>query len=306
MKPPDRRVTMRVAGGGRKSVLLMHKEFASPQTSHRRTGRLLPLLIATLLLALMPLPAGLAAAPAMGQGPLRIGIDTNTEGNGPLSLSPISSCVSVSVGDTFDVDVFVENVEQLLAWEFYIEFDADVVAIVGRNVEMILASNPGSSVLDVSSPLPNRDGLYRAAAADTSDPPTPDSGSGVLVRLTLEAHSPGLADLELIREDIDGDGLVDLGPLLRDIDGVAMGDTNEDAIFDGPVANARVAVGQPCPDVTPEPSPSPLVNPSHDEHESGSPSVLLVIAIVVGSVAAIGVGGFAVFRLLGGLRRAAG
>ena len=239
-----------------------------------------------LLLIAASLAVPLAGAPANGQGRLAIGIDANVEGNGPLSLGPIDPCVSVSRGQTFDVDFFIQDVDELLAWEAYIAFDPDVLEVTGRDVEMFLAGNPGSSVLDVSGRVPNRDGLYRAAAADTSDPPTPDSGSGVLLRLTLKAVGPGTSQLDLASRDVNGDTLSDQGPLLRNVDGEILGDDNGDAIFDGPTQNAEVAVDEPCKDQGSTPSPT------NSSSGNGGLSPLEIGSIAAGASVVALAGGF--------------
>jgi hypothetical protein len=223
--------------------------FSTYRRSNRTIRRaILP--IAALLLSIVALAASPVSVPAAGQEPLAIGIDANAEGNGPLTLSTIDPRVSVCRGDVFDVDIFIRDVEELLAWEIYVGFDPAVLEVVGRDVEMFLAGNPGSSVLDVSGRVPDP-GLYQVAAADTSDPPTPDSGSGVLFRLSMRALNSGTSEIELIVRDVDGDGLADLGPLLRNVDADVLGDTNGDSIFDGPMEGAEVAVSTACEGVAP-------------------------------------------------------
>lgn len=228
------------------------------------------------------------SVPTASQGPLTLGIDANAEGNGPLTLGNIDSQVSVCRDATFDIDVYIQNVEELLAWQVYIGFDPDVLEVVGRDVEMFLAGNPGSSVLDVSGRTPDP-GLYQVAAADTSDPPTPDSGSGVLFRLSVKALADGSSDIELVERDIDGDGLADLGPLLRNVDGEILGDSNGDSIFDGPTESASVTVETDCEDGAPTSTSSP--------DDTGVSPTLIAIA-AVGGVVALLIAGLATLRLI--------
>jgi hypothetical protein len=189
----------------------------------------------------------------------------------------------------FDVDIFIQNVEELLAWEAYVAFDPTVLEVAGRDVQMFLAGNPGSSVLDVSGRVPDP-GLYQVAAADTSDPATPDSGSGVLFRLSVKALDSGTSDIELIVRDVDGDDLADLGPLLRNVDGDVLGDTNGDTIFDGPIESAEVTVDTQCEDLTPDATPT-------TSSDGGISPALIAIAAVGGAVALVIVGAVA-FRLV--------
>jgi hypothetical protein len=204
-----------------------------------------------------------------------IGVDADPTGNTATSLGPIDPCRSVSNGDTFEVDVFVADVADLLAWETYFVYDMSVINIVGRDVVMFQAANAGSNVFDVSEGLPDIDGRYGVAAVDLADPPAPDSGSGVLARLTLRAVGPGVSPLSLSSIDINSDGRIDLGPTLKDIEAEPIGDVDGDEFFDGPIAIAEVVVGGPCPGVTPvasptvvaasptpEPSPAPTETPT--------------------------------------------
>ena len=256
---------------------------------------ILPIL--ALLLGYAALVAPSLAGPATAQGSPTIGIDANPSGNEHATLSDIETCVSVTSGEEFDIDVFIRDVDELLAWEMYVEYDPAILEIIGRDVEMFLAGNPDSSVLDVSSALPNRDGLYRAAAADTSDPPTPDSGSGVLFRLTLRALASGSSKVNLAVLDIDDDGAVDIGPLLRNVDGEILGDSDGNTIFDGPIENAEVAVDSDA--ACPESTPSDTLSTS-----SGEDSInwALVALAAGGGSAGLLISGLVARRLLKGRR----
>lgn len=294
MEAFEHQKSRRREGGKRTSSLICCRDDEDPNTSNcrrsNRTIRSAALPVAALLLGLAALTAPQTSVPAAGQGPLAIGFDASVDGNGPITLGVIDPCVSVTRGDVFDVDLYIQEVDELLAWEVYIAYDPDVLEVTGRDTEMFLAANPGSSVLDVSGSIHNRDGLYRAAAADTSDPPTPDSGSGTLLRLSLKALRSGTSDLELIKRDIDGDGRIDLGPLLRNVDADPLGDTNGDAIFDGSIENAQVAVDTPCDDE----APGPTLDATDG---SGGLSTALIAAIAVAGAAVTLIAGFAAFRL---------
>jgi len=239
---------------------------------------------AALLLAALALATLSVGTPAVAQAPTAIGVDANPKGNEPAKLGQIDSCVSVKNADTFDIDLFVRDVTDLLAWEVYVAYDPAIVEVVDRDVQLFLAANPGSSVLDVSARLPDRDGLYRAAAADTSDPPTPDSGSGILARLTLKAVGPGNSEVLIAARDVDGDGTPDIGPLLRDVDAMLLGDSDGDSFFDGTIQNAEIAVDRPCSG----PPTGPDANGSSDEGGSSFP--LAVLGAAAGAVGLIVLG----------------
>jgi len=224
--------------------------------------------LAGVVLALAASAGGLLArGHSAAQEAVTIGVDVEPAGNTVTSLGPIDACISVSIGDTFQADIFVTDVADLLAWEAYFSYDMTVIKITDRDVMMFQAANPGSNMFDVSEGLPDIDGYYRVAAVDLADPPAPDSGSGVLARLTLKAVGPGVSPLSLSPIDVNEDGRIDLGASLKDIEAEPIDDLDGDGFFDGPIANAEIAVDTACPGVTPLASPtvigaSPTPGPS--------------------------------------------
>ena len=198
------------------------------------------------------------------QQSLALGVDADPAGNAAASLGTIQSCVSVSSGQIFQVDVFIADVVDLLAWEAYFVYDPAIIGVVKQDVQMFQAANAGSQVFDTSEVLPDEDGRYRISAVDIAEPAAPDSGSGVLARLTLRAVSAGVSPASLPLVDISGDGRPDLGPTLTDVAGNTIADVDGDGFFDGPISDAWIAVDTPCPAAPPAPAASPAPPPSHD------------------------------------------
>jgi len=198
----------------------------------------------------------------MAQAAVAIGVDADPAGNTATSLGPIDSCRSVSTGETFQVDIVITDVVDLLAWDAYFVYDTPVVNIAEPPVIMFQDANPGSNVFDLSEALPDIDGLYEVAAADLAEPPAADSGWGVLARLTLKAVGPGVSQASLPLVDVNKDGTIDFGPVLRNLQDETVGDTDGDGFFDGVVYNAQIVVDGDCPadapvrTVTPPPSPT--------------------------------------------------
>jgi hypothetical protein len=214
----------------------------------------------------------LARGEDTAQDTVSIGVDADPTGNTATSLGPIDSCVSLSTGDTIQVDLFVTNVTDLLAWDTYFVYDTSIINIVSRDVMMFQAANPDSNVFDVSENLPDIDGRYEVAAVDIAEPPAPDSGSGVLARLTLKAVGRGISPASLSPIDVNDDGTIDLGPWLKDIEGKPISDLDEDGFFDGAISNAQIAVDTACPDSGPAATPS---------IPGGSPSPVASVSPVV-------------------------
>jgi hypothetical protein len=178
--------------------------------------------------------------PTPPPGPTSMGIDADpsqSPANTAKSLGSIESCRSVASGQALNVDLFITNVVDLLAWDLRLQYDPAVLNVAAINVDMF----QGSGVFDVSEDTPDSDGSFYAGAADLG---AVDSGSGVLARITLAAVGPGLSDLTITL------------PQLKDKNNHPIGDTNGDGYFDGAIANGTIAVGQACP-APPTPTPTP-------------------------------------------------
>jgi hypothetical protein len=205
--------------------------------------------LGTALCALIFIVLAFAATAASADGPA-LAIDVDPAGNTPTSIGATDTCVSVAKGDSFKVDVLIENVTDLLAWGIYFQYDAAIINVTQRDVRLFQQANSGSSVYDLSEKVPDSDGEFGMQAVDNSDPASPDSGSGVLAELTLSAIGSGMSNLSLGSEDFDQDGKPDRGPFLRDVDAKIIGDVNGDTFFDGEIHGAQVAVDEACPSGT--------------------------------------------------------
>ncbi len=186
-------------------------------------------------------------SPGTDSGP-SVAIDVVPAGNEANVVGEIETCARADAGDTFNVDLIVQGVRELLAFEAQIKYDGDILDVVGSNTKLFLAGGEGSNVNDTSAHTPDDSGRYVAGAVDLADPAEPDSGSGVLVRLTFEAKKDGASELSLKQFDSNGDGKMDEGVFLRNVDGDIIGDTNDDTFFDGPAGDAEIRVGEDCED----------------------------------------------------------
>lgn len=244
------------------------------------------------LLALAAMVAVMAAAPrpvsAQGDEPTLV-IDVGPQGNEGTVLGPIEDCVRAEVGDVFSVDMVIRDVTDLLAWEASLEYDPQVVIVVGQDTTLFQEADGLSAVIDISQPTPDDSGFHTMSAFDSSDPVQPDSGSGVLARVTLEAVGEGESELNWGELDIDEDGVIDRGVLLRDIDAEVIGDEDGDGLFDGEREGAFVAVGQDCPPGTTVVEAEAVGNVGADD---GGNNAWLLIAGggVIAAVVALGAG----------------
>ncbi len=216
------------------------------------------LTLIALLLAFVLLEASFTS---LAQDDTAIGIDASSQGNAATSLGVIDSCVSVAKGQTFDVDVFVENVTDLLAWEAYLTYDHAIVKVIDRDVDMFQAAGPGGSVLNVSDSVPfDADRPFRIGATEMAEPPVGNSGSGVLARLTLSALAQGDTLLSIEPVDLNKDAQLkyedDIGPYLKDSKANVIGDADGNTFFDGPIGAAKVVVDGDCETSASETAPA--------------------------------------------------
>jgi len=194
--------------------------------------------------------AGSWAGGAAADPPVSVGVDTSpyaTPANQAMSLGTIERCTQVANGATFDVDIYVKDVPPMRAFAATFNYQAGVLRVEARNVQMFLAGS-GGNVLDLSDPTvpPDTDGYYGVGAFDTTGPH--ENGSGVLVRLTLKAVGTGVSPAALTMVNLwdpDGTPIPPVGPY---------------GFFVGPILNGQIAVGQPCPDTDHDTVPDTLDN----------------------------------------------
>jgi hypothetical protein len=187
-----------------------------------------------------------------------VGIDADpgaTPANTATTLGSIESCRSVTNGATFTVDFWVKDIPSpgIEGFQGDLGYDPARLNVTAYNVSLLLAANSGSQVTDftrkeVGDPdhLPDADGKFTPVAYDFGTAPGhSETGSGVLARITLHAIANGTSPLTLTKVK------------LSDPAGNAIGDTNGDRIFDGPISNAEIRIGEPCPTATPTPTRTP-------------------------------------------------
>lgn len=227
-------------------------------------------------------------SPPLAQEPTSLSIDVIPTDNTPTSVAQIDSCALAQDGDTFDIDLIIENVTDLLAWELLISYDPEVLEVLDKDATLFQGANSGSDIFDLSEETPDDDGIYLLQSFDAAEPDSPDSGSGVLARLQLKAIGPGISPLTIDKPDLDGDGTPDQGPLLRNVAGDIMGDDDGDTLFDGPVSNAEIRVGETCPGAA--------LGATVLTSDNGGISLALLIGAIVGGVAAVVLAAMVIMR----------
>ncbi|MCH7483588.1 MAG: hypothetical protein IIA90_00390, partial [Chloroflexi bacterium] len=237
------------------------------------------------------------------QSQVRVGVDADPSGNTATSISDVQDCREVGLDDSFQIDVFVEDVSNLDGLQFNLVYNPDVVNVVGLEVDSentFLASGSSGPLIDLSNfddpvAMEDTDGTFVVAVGDFGDA---ESGEGVLARISLRAIGTGQSDLALANLIITS--LNAQGTSLP-IEGVI-------------ITNAAVAVEasceppeQPIPPTPPPPAATdaaPGLNGTADvdtdepgggtsgNGDDGNDSTTwIVIGIAAGAVALIAVGG---------------
>ncbi|MDI6858178.1 MAG: cohesin domain-containing protein [Dehalococcoidia bacterium] len=152
----------------------------------------LSLLLCTAGIGLFCLAAALSpgSRPAYGQSPV-------------MKVAPASQTVQMA-GPTFNVDIVLENVSNLGAFEFTLSFDPDIVRFVGVGPGPFLGSTgrelycPRPLHYSPSSGDPALDAVRFGCVSSDQGAGTPGaSGSGVVANLQFAARAPGQSVLGL-------------------------------------------------------------------------------------------------------------
>ena len=194
------------------------------------------------------------------QTPTALGVDVETAGNTATSIASIQECTAVDVGDTFPVDIYVSDVEELSVFELYFGFNGAVVEVVDHDLRQFLASASSSQVFIEADRVPNSSGRHFLGAADSR---ATETGAGVLVRLTLTAKAAGQSPAAILP--------IYVWPQLTSADGEPIGDTDGNKVFDGLLHEAAIAVGEPCPQPPPTPPSASPAPPPSETSPPGTP-----------------------------------
>jgi len=207
-------------------------------------------------------------------------IDTNVPGNTNTVIGAIESCASIIINsvqdpgetgvDTITLDITAQDVPPyddrgtpgpaddiggLLAYSFNLTYGSglSVQTHVANQAGLnMILRNMGSGAFIDNDPLPDSDDGFSVSVLDTGG--IPESGSGVLSRLTIRAAgtvAPTLVPLTIV-------------------DGVHA-DASGAAYFPDVTNNASIAVNQTC-ESTPSPSPTPSPTPSPSPPPAPTPT----------------------------------
>jgi hypothetical protein len=179
----------------------------------------------------------------------RWSIDADTTGNAAASLGVLDRCVEAATGTDVAVDVTVEDIPAvntqgtpeiiddtggIIGYHLQLQYDASALSVDARETGFLLYSAPGGNPFIFSDDLPDTDGSYELDASDLGvGPGSTESGSGVLVRLTLHVGGSALPNAYTLT-------LAESAHL-----------DSQNSSFAAPIVySAQIAVGVPCPGPT--------------------------------------------------------
>jgi hypothetical protein len=141
-------------------------------------------------------------------------LDAKTAGNTASAIGPHDACVTAAPGDQVTIDLtaddvpaystngtsgnFTDDYGGIIGYSARLIYPENVLTVEAESQQFMLASAAGSTVGNGSQALPdtNNDNGWRSEAVDTSSPPSiPESGDGVLTRLTIQVDATASAGL---------------------------------------------------------------------------------------------------------------
>jgi hypothetical protein len=231
-----------------------------------------------LLAVTVPVSTGLVshgAAPGV-----TVALDADPSGNGPRTVGSIEQDVYATVGQPVDIDIVIPSPgipadRGIAAYQFNLYYDPDLVWIDADDV-LLLGQAPGSSVIPIQDPKPDKNGFYISWGVDFGakgiEPGgASETGPGVITRITLLPQSSGLSNLTL-RDVV----IIDDASQRISVDSVQSG-----TITVSPAATVAPAVATPTPTSPVLPFPAAGGGPS----AGGGVSWWFIVA---GLVAALG------------------
>lgn len=171
--------------------------------------------LALLIVAVVAVSEGRSQAGEFAPGMEAMRIDMDVTGNDATTVGTVEQCARIDVNGVQDADetdidtvtfdvvaINIPSIAPMIAVGFSILYPEDVLTIQSANSEFLLLVNEGSSLFDVTDPTPDTDGndMFRVDLLDVGEG-EPESGSGVLARLTISPDEGAPAGQYLLRFD---------------------------------------------------------------------------------------------------------
>ena len=162
----------------------------------RPPGVLRVVLPALLAIVLGAITLGNPALPAKanhGAGMDAMWPDMSPSGNTTTAIGDRQDCVQLAPGAAVLVDIVARKVpaaNTMTGYRYKLNYSSAALTVLTQNPNFMLAANAGSSLFNLSEPLPDDDldNDWDASLLDTG-PAGPESGSGVLDRLAIQVDA---------------------------------------------------------------------------------------------------------------------
>ena len=131
--------------------------------------------------------------------------DTIAAQGATVSLVPSSQ--NVQLGETFTVDVAIDNATNLAAYEFRITYDPNILTIEGiTQTDFLRSTGRGVTCPPIGDEAARKttDAWFGCATVNKSSGP-PVDGSGVLAHISFSAKGPGLTYLTFVKLELADD-----------------------------------------------------------------------------------------------------
>jgi len=193
---------------------------------------------------------------------------------------------NVQIGDSLTIDVAVDNVIDLAAFEFRLKYNPDVLKLEGVTEADFLGSTGRSTSCyrpaagDPSQALPGNVGLGCGTRITPGSEP-PVNGSGLLAHIKFSAKGPGLTYLTFVKAELS-DGMSEscCDPISLSeaaVRVIAPDDPTPESLPPTPTRNPAALTPTPISNgptpstwLTPEPGQTPMTQSVENAHRSGT------------------------------------
>ena len=198
-----------------------------------------------------------------------------------VRLEPADSVVGLN--KTFTVQVMIEEVNDLGAFQFELAYDSSILQVQEATLGDFLGST-GRSMVPAGPEVNNAEGRVTLGAISLGSAAGP-SGTGVLAAITCIAHGEGRTALEL-REVQVLDTAVSAQRVTVEGGQVVVGDAEAPTPAATPIpAPTSTPEAADTPPATPLPSPTPLATPAATGPSGGVALGLILAALAVAILA---------------------
>jgi len=225
-------------------------------------------LISMALLIALASPAGTPRGTSAAQG---------------ATVSLLPSSQNIELGDSFAVDVTIENATKIAAFEFRVKYDPDILKLEGVSQTDFLASTGRSIVCPpVADEQADRttDAWFGCATINTSSG-APVSGSGVIAHMSFTAKGAGLTYLTFVKlelaDDLSDDCCSPVSWNESSVRVIGSDESTPDNLPPTPTRNPAALtptpiIGAPTPStwLTPEPGQTPMTRTIDVARTSGT------------------------------------